>query len=140
MAEIKNLSQIRDKWARVTPQRTEDYKLGVQNPRRDWATAAKTQENTWKQAITDAATRGAYGAGVDKAGTQKWRERSLQKGPSRFAEGVMVGAADYAEGFEPYRQVIEQTELPPKLPTGDPRNIERVKAIAMALRAKKVKG
>jgi len=40
MAEIKSLASIKDKWTRVTPGRTEDYKLGIQNPKRDWATEA----------------------------------------------------------------------------------------------------
>lgn len=31
MAEIKSLSEIRDKWTRVTPGRTENYKLGISN-------------------------------------------------------------------------------------------------------------
>ena len=33
MAEIKSLSAISDKWARVTPARAEDYKLGIANPK-----------------------------------------------------------------------------------------------------------
>ena len=31
MAEIRDLSAIKEKWTRVTPQRTEDYKIGVKN-------------------------------------------------------------------------------------------------------------
>ena len=140
MAEIKNLRLIREKWARVTPQRTEDYKVGIQNPRRSWAESAKAQEDTWKAAITEAAAKGMYGKGVDKAGEDKWKNRALAKGPTRFAEGVMIAAPDYEEGFAPYRETIERTELPPKMPVGDPRNIERVKVIAMALRQRKVGG
>ena len=34
MAEIKSLADIAEKWIRVTPGRVEDYKLGIQNPKR----------------------------------------------------------------------------------------------------------
>jgi hypothetical protein len=138
MAEIRALSSIREKWARVTPQRTDDYKLGVQNPRRDWEAGALSAKDVWKSAITEAAAKDMYGKGVASAGTAKWKDRAVKKGPARFAEGVMVGSQDYEKGFSPYHSVIEQTTLPPRMPRGDPRNIERVKTIATALRLKKV--
>jgi hypothetical protein len=49
----------------------------------------------------------------------------------------MVGSDDYEKGFAPYRDVIEQTALPPRFPKRDPRNIQRVSAIATALAKKK---
>ena len=140
MAEIKSLSSIREKWTRVTPMRSEDYRIGIKNPRRDWQKATEAQEPTWKAAITEAATKGMYLKGVRAAGTGKWQEKALQKGPGRFSEGVMVAGPEYESGVAPYRDVIEKTTLPPKFPKGDPRNIQRVSVIAAALRAKKVGG
>ncbi|RLC81857.1 MAG: hypothetical protein DRJ03_19725 [Chloroflexi bacterium] len=140
MAEIKSLSSIRDKWIRVTPGRTEDYKLGVSQPKRDWAQATEAQEDVWKSAITEAAAKGMFGKGVRTAGSSKWREKALTKGPGRFAEGVMVAGPEFEKGFKPYAEVIETTDLPPRFPKGDPRNIQRVAAIATALRKKKVEG
>jgi hypothetical protein len=140
MAAVKSMAVIKEKWARVTPGRTEDYRIGIQNPRRDWADAATAQEDTWKQAITEAATRGQYGKGVAKAGTAKWKDRSIKKGPTRFAEGVMVGAEDYAKGFAPMHDAIEAVTPPPKFPRGDPRNIDRVRVYNQALHAKRVQG
>ena len=40
MAEIKSAARIKEKWTRVTPMRTEDYKLGIASPRRDWEKSA----------------------------------------------------------------------------------------------------
>ena len=140
MAEIKPLSSIREKWTRVTPMRSEDYRIGVKNPRRDWAKATEAQEPTWKAAITEAAAKGMYLKGVRAAGTTKWQEKALQKGPGRFSEGVMVAGPEYEAGVGPYRDIIEKTTLPPKFPKGDPRNIQRVSVLAAALRAKKVGG
>jgi hypothetical protein len=140
MAEIKSVSAIREKWTRVTPGRTEDYKLGITSPKRDWADSTAGQETTWKAAITEAAAKGMFGKGVRAAGTSKWKDKSLLKGPGRFAEGVMGAGGDYEKGFKPYADVIEATDLPPRFPKGDPRNINRVSVIATALRKKKVEG
>lgn len=137
MAEVKNIGAVKEKWARVTPQRTEDYKIGVTSPRRDWATSAAAAKDAYKAGVTEAAGRGAYEKGVGEAGSAKWKEKALAKGPGRFAEGVMVGAGDYAKGMEPVLATISATTLPPKFPRGDPRNIQRVSVIATALRKMK---
>jgi len=138
MAEIKSLSDIRDKYTRVTPMRTEDYKKGIANPKRDWAEKTAGQSETWKLAITEAANKDRFKKGVVAAGTERWKKKALLKGPGRFAEGVMTAGPDFEKGFAPYAETIASTALPPRFPKGDPRNIERVKVIASALRAKKL--
>jgi len=138
MAEIKSMSSIRDKWTRVTPGRTEDYKLGIQNPKRDWAEETKGAEDNWKAGIDAAASKGLFGKGVDKAGTKKWQEKALKKGPGRFAEGVYIAGPDYEAGFKPYRDAIERVDLGPKFPRRDPRNLERVKRVVDALVTEKL--
>jgi hypothetical protein len=138
MAEIKSIGAIQEKWGRVTPQRSEDYALGIKNPKRDWATAAAGAKESHKAAMTAAAANDSYAKGVAKAGTVKWQEKAIKKGPSRFSEGVMVGAADYGAGFQPYADAIKATTLPPRFPAGDIRNLERVKVISQALRKKKM--
>lgn len=139
MAEIKSLGAIREKWNRVTPLRTEDYKLGVSNPRRDWAEEAQAGKQNWKQGIDAAAAKDMYARGVQAAGTGKWRENALKKGPGRFAEGVMIAAPEYEKGFARYHQAIERAELGPRFPRRDPRNLNRVKAVVDALVAEKTK-
>ena len=137
MAEIKSAARIKEKWTRVTPMRTEDYKLGIQSPRRDWEKSAIAAKESHKQAMMTAAAQDAFGKGIAKAGTGKWQTKALQKGPGRFAEGVMVGGDDYEKGFAPYRDEIEKTVLPPRFPKRDPRNLLRVGTIATALGKKK---
>lgn len=137
MPAIKPSTAIAGKWARVTPQRTEDYRVGVESPRVDWATSTASAETTWRDAVTAAAGRQAFSQGVRAAGTAKWQRKALEKGPARFAEGVALAEADYEAGFAPYRDVIERTTLPPRGPKGDPRNIERVRVMANALRQRK---
>lgn len=138
MPKVK--SNYGSKWARVTPQRTEDYKQGVENPKRSWqsatAAAAKNQADGVQEAIRDK----RFEKGVARAGDSTWQEGALVKGVNRFGEGVQAAEQKYTNNFGPYAQVIESTTLPPRYPKGDPRNIERVKTIAMALRNRKVKG
>jgi len=140
MAEIKSLSDIRDKWTRVTPGRTEDYKLGIKNPRRDWADETEAAKENWKAGIDAAAAKDLFAKGVSAAGTKKWQDKALKKGPGRFAEGVYIAGPDYEKGFARYHAAIERTDLGPRFPRRDPRNIERVKAIVNALVAEKVGG
>jgi hypothetical protein len=138
MAEIKSIQAIQEKWGRVTPGRTEDYTIGIKNPKRDWAQAAAGAKESHKAAMVTAAASDAYAKGVAKAGTARWQDRATRKGPGRFAEGVIVGAPDYGTGFAPYADVIKATTLTPRFPRGDIRNLDRVKTISQALRKKKV--
>ncbi len=138
MAEIKSTAAIQEKWTRVTPQRTEDYTLGVKSPKRDWAKAASDAKESHKAAMVQAASTDAYAKGINKAGTAKWQSKAIAKGPSRFAEGVVLAGGDYGTGFAPYADVIKATTIPPRYPRGDLRNLERVKTISQALRKKKV--
>jgi len=139
MAEIKSLSAIRDKWTRVTPGRTEDYKLGVQNPKRDWENETLAAKDNWKAGIDAAAAADMFGKGVVKAGSKKWQDKALKKGPGRFAEGVYIAGPDYEKGFAPYRDAIAAVDLGPRFPKRDPRNLDRVKRVVDALVAEKIR-
>jgi len=138
MAEIKSLSAIRDKWTRVTPMRTEDYKLGIKNPKRDWEEETLAAKDNWKLGVDQAAAKGLFPKGVKAAGTGKWQEKALKLGPGRFSEGVYIAGPDYERGFAPYREAISRVDLGPKFPRRDPRNIERVKRVVEALITEKV--
>ncbi len=137
MADIKSTDRIAEKWARVTPQRTQDYTDGINSPRRDYAQAAVAAEGTYKDAVTKAANAGQYAKGVRAAGTAKWQNRARAKGPQRFSEGVQIAQPDYAAGFGPYAETIKATTLPQRFPKGDPRNLQRVTVIATALSRKR---
>ena len=138
MAEIKSLSSIMDKWTRVTPGRTEDYTLGVANPKRDWQATTAAAAGNWKAGLDAAAAKGLFAKGVAAAGTKKWQEKAMKKGPGRFSEGVYLAGPDYQKGFAPYREAIAKVDLGPKFPRRDPRNIERVKKVFDALVATKL--
>jgi hypothetical protein len=139
MAEIKSMAAIVDKWTRVTPGRSKDYTLGIQNPKRDWAGETLAAKDNWKAGIDAAAAADLFAKGVEKAGSKKWQEKALKKGPGRFAEGVYIAGPDYEKGFKPYRDAIAAVDLGPSFPRRDPRNLERVKRVVDALIAEKMK-
>jgi hypothetical protein len=133
MPAVKPISHIAEKWARVTPQRATDYEAGIQAPRRDWAQATVAATERYAAGVQSAIQNKLFSKGVQKAGSEKWKRKATEVGPRRFSEGVQVAAPDYEKGFAPYRDVIEKTQLPPRFAKGDPRNIDRVRAMAMAL-------
>lgn len=137
MAFIRAIDAIAKKWATVTPGRSEDYRAGVQNPRRDWATATSAASDAYKSGVTQAIAQNRFGKGVKTAGTPAWQRGAVEKGTARWGPGVTIAEDDYRAGFAPYRDAIERTTLPPRYARRDPRNLERVKKIVGALIAAK---
>lgn len=138
MPEIPSASQIAEKWARVTPTRTQDYLNGVAQPRRDWADSTVDARERYEQGIQEAIGRDAFSRGVERAGTEKWRSRTREKGPGRWSQGISISRGDYEAGFAPFRSVIQNTTLPPRGPAGSPSNIERARVMAQALHQAKL--
>lgn len=128
-----------DKWSRRASVATEDYQTGVDNPRTDWKTATMAAAKNQEAGVMEAIKNKSFEKGVAQAGSEKWKQGALIKGSQRFAQGVQDSQGAYEQGVAPYLRVIEQTSLPPRYPKGDPRNLQRVTAIASALRAAKVK-
>ena len=135
--KTKGVDRSAAKWTENTSNATGSYQDGVQNPKADWATATKAAEPNYKAGVAKAAADGSFGKGVQRVGTAKQQQNSLTKGVSRFAQGVAGAASDYAEGMAPYIDVLERTQLPPRGPKGDIKNIKRVEMIATALHAAK---
>lgn len=137
MAGPKSGADVAAKWARVTPQRAQDYQTGVQNPRTPWAAASVAANDRYKAGLTESMQQDRYKKGVTSAGDQRWQSKSVSKGPARFAEGVALSAPDYQSAIQPYLDTIASTQLPARFAKGDPRNLQRVAVLATALRKKK---
>lgn len=138
MADIKDIGYIVEKWKRKAAASQRDYATGVQRPRRPWQQATIEASERWTQAIQEAAARGAFGAGVQASSDADWQRGIQTKGVQRWAPGVSASSDKYQRGFAPYAEAIRSLTLPPRGPTGDPGNIERVRAIAETLRARKL--
>jgi len=140
MPKIRSSADIAAKWTAVTPARAAEYAKGVANPKEDWATEAAKAKSAYEEGIKAAIARDAFTKGIRKAGTDKWAARATTLGAERFGPGVAAAGPAYAEGFAPYRDVIERTTLPARGPVGSAANYERVKAMGKALHAKKIAG
>jgi len=136
--EVKTASASAAKWARVTPDRQEDYEFGVRNPARDWATETFAAESRYEDGIKASIGRKAFGKGVKRVGTAKQQENTIIKGIPIWPERIRVSEEEYRKGFEPYENELRAIKLPPRYPAGDPRNIERVKAVTTGLHKKKL--
>jgi len=140
MPAIRPVTELAEKYKRVTPERAEYYRIGIERPKRSWAEGATSAAEAYTQGVTAAAREGRYQRGVSKAGDEKWKRNTLIKGveQGRWSAGVAAFADNYAKGFAPFAEAIASVTLPPKYAKGDPRNIERVKTIADALHKKKL--
>jgi len=135
--KIKSVSEIATKYSRVTPSRSTDFEDGIKSTSpSDYVNATVSSEPNYERGITASIARKSFSKGVRKAG-EKWHSKALNLGPSRYATGTAAAASDYESGYGPYREVIAGLTLPPRGPAGDPKNIERVRVIADALRKAK---
>lgn len=137
MPPVKSLDRISSKWVRQSSTAQPEYEAGVRNPRRDWAQATTQAEASYEKGVQTAIQEKRFSNGVKNAGTAKWQDAALSKGPSRWAEGIRLSSNAYQEGFAPYRTVLENLTLPARGPKGDPANLQRVAAVTQALHNEK---
>lgn len=137
MPPVKSLDRISEKWKRQSGAAQTEYTQGIENPRRDWAQATAQAESSYEKGVQNSIQEKRFSKGVKNAGTAKWQQNALLKGPSRWAEGISLSTDAYQAGFAPYRTIIENLQLPSRGPKGDPANIQRVAKIAEALHAEK---
>lgn len=127
-----------ERWQRRASAAATDYQQGVNNPRRSWEEATSNSSENWSQGVQQAVANNSFQTGVQRAGNRKWQQAAADKGASRYPQGV-AGAQDaYNTGIQPYFQTIESTDLPPRYPRGDERNLERVRTMANALHQRKL--
>lgn len=139
MAKVKAMDRVGKKWTQNASNAQGSYTEGVQNPRTDWATATQAAETAYQTGVQNAITKKRFGSGVKKAGTAAWQKGAIEKGPSRYAQGVQGATDAYQQGFKPYHDVLTNLNLPARAEKGNPANLNRVAAVANALHAEKLK-
>jgi len=128
----------KEKWVCRTAEATEDYVKGIKETTKSWAKCTCEAADNYKAGVDAAHVKASMRKAVQKLGQQGYLQKTLAKGPQRFAEGV-TGAGDaYEKGYEPFHKTIPTILLGPRFPRGDPRNIERCKAVCTAMGQKKV--
>jgi hypothetical protein len=126
------------RWSTRANAATPDYKAGVQNPRTPWQAATTAAAPAWTSGVQSAIQNGSFQKGVAASSDAIWAAAASTKGADRYGTGVAAGQINYANGVAKYTQVIQNTQLPPRGPKGDPRNFQRVVVMATALRNAKL--
>jgi hypothetical protein len=134
---IKPIDQIVKKWQTNAGAAGANYVYGVQNPRRPQAATAVAAAQSWATGVQQAVTNGSYAKGV-AAGATKYMTNATGKGAQRYPTGITAGVGDFQNGIQPYLNILSNLQLPARLPTGDPGNIQRVSTVDAALRAAKL--
>lgn len=138
MTAIKALNKITELWKKRSGAASSEYRDGVQNPKRDWKDATVAANDARIAGLEASEERNAFVTGVEDAGTEKWKRRSVSVGPARYRQGVAAGGDEFNKGFSRYHGVISALTLPPRGPKGSPENHERSRKVADALHAEKV--
>jgi hypothetical protein len=135
--QIKPISQIVQKWQTRAGSAGADYVSGIQNPRRPQAASAAAAAQSWATGVQMAVTNGSYAKNV-VAASDKYLRNATGKGAQRYPTGITAATSDFQNGLTPYLTVLANLQLPPRLPKGDPGNLQRVSAVDAALRAAKL--
>ena len=111
------------------------YTEGI-NSSKPWQAAALASEQLYQQALQASFARNARSAGISRTSDSEWKQRAINKGSRNIQTGMNEGAAKQASAIAKVISVIRGVTLPER--TLDPNaNIERVRAIALALHAQK---
>ncbi|MEM4667471.1 MAG: hypothetical protein QW498_09240 [Thermofilum sp.] len=135
---LRPLDKIVEKWRSRASAASGDYAEGVAAPKQDWQKNTLAASDAWKAGVTEAASKNLFAKGVAATPTDYWKTRATTLGTARFSDGVSKSVDVYKSKFAPYYDTLSKLELPPRGARGDPKNIERVRAIITALRSKKV--
>lgn len=116
------------------------YGAAVANAGPTWAAATKAAQDTYAQGVQQAIAQNRFANGVNQKSQDKFQTRAAGVGPARYGTGVGAAADSWAAGTQPYLNVLANLNLPARGVKGSPQNIQRVSAVADALRAKKLQG
>ena len=141
--QVKPLDKITSKWQQRAGAAGQAYADGINSPRRPQGATAAASVATWQAGVTAAGVANRFASHV-AAADAKWSANSLAKGQPRFTQGVGLptSATAFSSGIGPYLQVLASLDLSkaPKMPRGDPGNLQRVALVNQALHAKRVSG
>lgn len=135
--KVKPITVAAQKFVNRASAATGDYKDGV-NSTTDQAERAIAAEDAYRQGLQESFSRNARVTGLQRAGTEKWKQRAMQLGAGRYASGVKAGERTYQENVRPYFETLQGLELTPRGPKGSPENYARSQEVGVALNEKKL--
>lgn len=136
--DVRPIAESQDKFKTRAQNAKGDYGKGVAGAGNKWIAGAAAAEDAWAQGTQDAVNNKRFGAGVRKAGAQKYQERAQKLGPDRYVTGVGEGANEWGKNFAPFADTLRS--LDPGVPgmRGSEQNYQRSRTVSQALRAKRL--
>lgn len=135
---VKNAADAAAKFVARAQAAGPAYQSGVQGAGDTWQSHAMAGEASYGAGVTAAIGAKRFSKGIQKAGATKYVSRASGVGAARYPQGVAAAGPAWQSGTQPYLDTLAGLTLPPRAPRGDPGNIQRVAAVAAALRAKKL--
>jgi hypothetical protein len=115
------------------------YTQGVQAAGDIWQQHTAAAGEAFAAGVNAAISSGRFAKGVNRAGAAKYVSAAAGKGAQRYPQGVAAAGPAWQNGVQPYLTMMAGLSLPPRMPRGDPGNLQRVAAVANANRALKLK-
>jgi hypothetical protein len=133
--KVKDAGSVAAKYVARAQGATQAYTDGINNPKNPWAATTAAADKNWSAGVQTAVSDGRFVKGVNKAGDQKWKNGAVNKGSTRYGQGVSQAQGTYQAAIGPVLSVIGNVQLPARFPKGDPQNNARTQAVNQALRA-----
>lgn len=132
---VKNVQESAAKFKQRASAASEDYKRGVAGAGQRWQAGAESSEDAWATGTTEAIANRRFGAGVRRAGAQRYQEKATTLGPDRFRTGVQAAEGDWSRGFAPFAAALSAFDPGAPGARGSQQNYDRSRRVAEHLRA-----
>lgn len=136
--KVPSAAEVAEKWARITAQRSGDYKAGVTGAGSDWEKGATDAQAAFVAGVTSGNIGKMYAGGIKRAGSAKYERKATGVGADRFSGGVQAAVGDMQSGVDPFLATIAGIDLGKRGMRGDAMNLERVRKIDEALFKKRL--
>jgi len=137
---MKTASTAASKWQNKAGMASSDYLEGAQSTDKDQAARAIAAKSNYVAGIQDSISRDSYAKGLQKSGKQGWLSGVQEKGAQNYSTGISADSSrqKYVENSGKYDNARKAADALPRGPRGSAQNLNRVTAVANALRAAKV--
>lgn len=137
---MKSANEAVSKWQTRAGAASTDYSEGARATDKDQAARAIAAKGVYQQGLQESFARNAYEKGLARSGKQGWLAGVEQKGAQNFSTGVSADIArnKYVQNSSKYDSARKAAESLPRGARGSANNLQRVAAVANALRAVKV--
>jgi hypothetical protein len=114
---VKTAQQAAANWAASAGRAASAWQQGVAGYTGDWAAATTAQQAQMLSGVTQAVTSGRWAAGVNRTGTQGWKQSTEAKA-ANFSTGFSAGAAKQAASAQKIMGALNNI-VPALPPRGD---------------------